>query len=313
MRQRPGLGYRSDLPLDRAVVLGGLAIGAFGLHAVLLFFPPLPPYFHGSIWAYLLGYGAVILAVVAVAPRVRSLARWWEGLESGRRVLLAAACVAAILAIGLAVRAASPETFIRWSREEGVYEPLTLLTYLVAGMTLLAVARDQSGRDRRFLQFFGAGFFLLALEEVDYLGIVGGIVGRIDGVYVGTPHDLIHLALAGSLTVAIAVVVLVIIGILAGALLWTGYLQPWRVLRTVFSPRGLWLLAGAAFLGWAVLEDASAWHPLGLPRLEEALELAGALLWCCFGLDLASRFETDGGRRPDAFASDRRAAVTAGR
>jgi hypothetical protein len=306
-------GYLAQPRLDRARVLGRLALVAFGLHVVLLFFPPLPPYFHGSIWAYLLGYGAVILAVFAVAPRVRSISRWWEKLGPGRRAQLGAGCVAAILAIGLAVRAASPETFIRWSREEGVYEPLTLLVYLVTGMTLLAVARDHAGRDRRFLQFFGAGFLLLAFEEVDYLGVVGGIVGRINGVYVGTPHDLIHLALAGSLTVAIAVLVVAMIGIVAGVLLWTGHLQPWRVLRTVFSPSGLWLLAGGAFLGLAVLEDASVWHPLGLPRLEEALELGGALLWGCFGLDLASSFEPDGRRRPDTVASDRRAAAVAGR
>jgi len=31
---------------------------------------------------------------------------------------------------------------------------------------------------------------LAMLEECDYLGIFGGVIGRIHGVYVGSPHDL---------------------------------------------------------------------------------------------------------------------------
>jgi hypothetical protein len=296
MRPNTQGGSRPANPTATATIPGRLAIAAFGLHLVLLFFPPLPPDIKGSLWSYLLGYGAVILGVFALAPAVRSIPGRWGRLRPGRRVVVGAACAAGVVGAGLAVRMASPELFVRWAAVEGVFEPLTLLAHLVAGMTLLAVARDLVGRDRRFVQFFGGVFFLLALEEVDYLGIVGGMVGRIDGVYVGTPHDLINLAVEGSLTLPIALLVAGIAGSVAAGLLWTGHLQPLRALRTVFSPIGLWLWAGLALFGVAALEDAGVWFVFGQPRIEELLELAGALLWLCFGLELAARFERDTGR-----------------
>lgn len=118
-------------------------------------------------------------------------------------------------------------------------------------------------------------------------GSGGGIVGRIEGVYVGSPHDLIKLSAEGHLSVGTAALVLALVLAASAILLWRGYLQPVRLLRTLVSPSGLWLLGGAIFLGFAAAEDANVFFALGLPRVEELLELCGATLWLCFALDVA--------------------------
>jgi hypothetical protein len=266
---------------------GRWAAALFSLHIVLLFFPPIPPDIKGSFWSYLLGYVAVLLAAREVSPRTPELVRRWRALDTGRRVACGVGCAAAVLLAGLALRALSADRFMRWTQEEGIFEPLTLLAYVTAAMTLIAAGRPRPDAERRHLYFLGGGFALLAFEEVDYLGIVGGVVGRIEGVYVGTPHDLINLAVAGHLTPGIAAFVLAIFVSALGLLLWKGFLQPSRLARTVASPSSLWLLAGMGLLGLSAAEDAHLFFSLGLPRVEELLELTGAILWLCFAMDVS--------------------------
>lgn len=106
---------------------------------------------------------------------------------------------------------------------------------LGAAVTLIGLARRIPGREEsRHLCFLGGLYALLALEEVDYLGIFGGLIGRIDGIYAGSPHDLIRLATEGLLPTE---VLLGAAGLLTavGFLLWrAGFLQP-RRLRTLLS------------------------------------------------------------------------------
>lgn len=300
-------GYEPGLPSGRAILLSRLAAALFGLHVVLLFFPPLPPYLEGSLWSHLLGYSAVILAVFALAPSAGSFPRRWHAWNRGSRVVLGVGIAAALVVVGLGVRAASPDLFVRWTREEGVFEPVTLLIYIVASMAMFSLGRELDGRDRRFAQFFGGVFALLALEEVDYLGMVGGFVGRINGVYVGTPHDLINLVVEGGLTLPIVLMVVAIAGIVAAASLWHGYLQPLRLLRAVFSRAGLWWWTGALFLGVAALEDANVWLVFGLPRIEELLESVAALFWFCFALEAAYPSDGGAGSPPARAIADRKA------
>lgn len=179
-----------------------------------------------------------------------------------------------------------PELFQRWARETGVFEPLSLFGYSVAGMTLFATGRGRSGADRRHLQFLGTVFFLLVLEEVDYLGIFGGVIGRVDGVYVGSPHDLVNLAAAGLLSPAVALVLVGVVAALAGAAWKAGFLQPMRLARTLFSGTGLWLLGGGILLFTGLAEDAYLLD-LGPVQLEELLELTGVVLLLVFTLEVA--------------------------
>jgi hypothetical protein len=126
------------------------------------------------------------------------------------------------------------------------------------------------------------------MEEIDYLGIFGGIVGRVNGVYVGAPHDLVHLAVKGHVGPGLAVI-LVSVAVAVGLVLWkTGILQPRRLADTFLHRRGLWVLGGAILFGLAQLEDTGLLLLLGPPNIEELLELAGSLLWLAFALEVAS-------------------------
>lgn len=266
---------------------GKTAIGLFAVHAVLLFLPPIPPDIKGSLWSYMLGYGAVILGAFEIAPRAGALARRWRASPPRRRVATGVGAAFGALFAGLALRLASPDVFVRWAREEGVFEPLTVFAYLLGGLALFCAASAVAGRERRHLRFLGAGFFLLVLEEIDYLGIAGGTIGRVNGVYVGAPHDLINLTLEGLLTPGIAAVLVAAFATATAALWWTGYLQPVRLARTVLSPSGLWFAGGATLLVVAQAEDAGVFFVFGLPRIEELLELTGAILLLAFALDVA--------------------------
>lgn len=287
-------------PLGRA---GTTAAALFVIHALVLFLPPLPPDVKGSLWSYVLGYTGVVFAAIEVRAHAPALAAWCAGFPGPRRAALGLGSAAIVLTGGLAIRWYAPALFERWSREEGVWEPLTLMTFLAAAFLLFAAARIPAARaaartdafddrrgahQRRHLQLFGAGYLLLVLEEIDYFGIFGGIIGRVEGVYVGSPHDLIGLAAKGLLP-------LWAVGLLAGGavmatalLLRAGLLQPARFARALLVRRGLWLLAYGLLIAMAQVEDLSLFYLLGEPRIEELLELTGAVLLLAFAADLAA-------------------------
>src|SRR5690606_7084028 len=146
------------------------------------------------LWPYLVAYAAVILAALEVHSQAPTVARVWGGLPSSRRALLGGGLAVGVLTLGLDVRGRAPELFARWSGEEGIWEPLTLAAYLSACLVLFAGARSRSSAERRQLHLFAIGFLILALEEIDYFGIFGAFLGRVNGIYVGSPHDLIGLA-----------------------------------------------------------------------------------------------------------------------
>lgn len=286
---------------------GKTAAALFAIHTLVLFLPPLPPDVKGSLWSYLLGYMAVLCVAIELRAHAPTLAARYARLPAPRRAALGLGTAAAVLAGGLTIRGYAPELFERWSREEGVWEPLTLTTFLAAAFLLFAAARisaappaarltasgerfenRRGAHQRRHLQLFGAGYVLLVLEEIDYFGIFGGIIGRVEGVYVGSPHDLIGLAARGLLPLW-AVGLLAGGSVLATALLMrAGFLQPARFARSVLARRGLWLLAYGLFITMAQAEDISLFYLLGEPRIEELLELTGALFLLAFAADLAA-------------------------
>jgi hypothetical protein len=133
----------------------------------------------------------------------------------------------------------------------------------------------------------GVGFVFLTLEEIDYLGIFGGAIGRIDGIYVGSLHDLLQLAKAELLPEALAAAgaVAALVGI--GYLWRTGYLQPARVVRVATSVQGVWLACAVAFQALAAAEEVGLLGvSFGSPSPEELIEMLGALCMAGFTLEV---------------------------
>jgi hypothetical protein len=281
------------------------ALLLFAVHVTLLFLPPIPPVSKGSIWSHLLAVAVVILGGLEVHRLGPRLVAWWAGRTAGTRASLVAGALAWLLVFGIGMRILAPGLFGRWSGEEGVWEPLSVLLYITAAVAVLAAARSVAAlsaatraapahpaarQEGRHLRLVATGYVLLALEEVDYFGIIGGMVGRIDGVYAGSPHDLIRLWAQGALGVRATIVIIALGVALLGLLLASGYLQPRRIARMLLSPAALWLVPAAVLIGLAAVDDAGLWYLPGAGQSpEELLELGGALCLAAFGLEAAIR------------------------
>jgi hypothetical protein len=267
---------------------GRAAVIVFAVHVTLLFFPPIPPLYKGSVWSYALGYLTVVLAVRAASAWGPRMTAWWSRAAALARWRQAMAALVVVAGVGWLLRAGLPETFARFSREEGAWEPITLLCYAAAALLLLRRARDVSEPSLgRHLRLVGAGFVFLTLEEVDYLGIFGGAIGRIDGIYVGSLHDLLQLAKAELLPEALAAAgaVAALVGI--GYLWRTGYVQPVRLVRVATSVQGLWLACAVAFQALAAAEEVGLLGvSFGAPSPEELIEMLGALCMAGFTLEV---------------------------
>jgi len=261
----------------------------YTIHLGLLFFPPLPPDVKGSLWDYVTGYLAVALGWVGVYHAGPWLTDPWRAHPWLRRIATLGGGAVLLLLLGLGLRALSPELFVRFSREEGAWEPMGLFLYGGTAILLFHAAKQALTEvDRRFASLFAWGYALVAAEEVDYFGIFGGFIGRIDGVYTGSLHDLVQLGAEGLLSPLVGGVLAALALVAGGVLLRRGYLQPARLAGLVFSRSGLWLLAGATFVGAALLGEAQ-YIGLGDPSAEELLELAGTLCLAAFGLDVTTR------------------------
>jgi hypothetical protein len=267
---------------------GRAALIVFAVHVTLLFFPPIPPLYKGSMWSYVLGYLTVVLAVRAASAWGPRITAWWPREAALVRWRQTMATLVVVAGVGWLLRAGLPETFARFSREEGAWEPITLLCYAVAALLLLRRARDVSEPSLgRHLRLVGAGFVFLTLEEIDYLGIFGGAIGRIDGIYVGSLHDLLQLAKADLLPEALAAAgaAAALVGI--GYLWRTGYLQPARLVRVATSVQGLWLACVVAFQALAAAEEVGLLGvSFGPPSPEELIEMLGALCTAGFTLEV---------------------------
>jgi hypothetical protein len=260
----------------------------FAVHVTLLFFPPIPPLHKGSMWSYMLGYLTVVLAVRAASAGGPRMTAWWSREAALVRWRQTMAALGVVAGVGWFLRAGLPETFARFSREEGAWEPITLFCYAAAALLLLHRARDVSEPSfGRHLRLVGVGFVFLTLEEIDYLGIFGGAIGRIDGIYVGSLHDLLLLAKAELLPEALAAAgaVAALVGI--GYLWRTGYLQPTRLVRVAVSVQGLWLTCAVAFQALAAAEEVGLLGvSFGAPSPEELIEMLGALCMAGFTLEV---------------------------
>lgn len=295
-----GATERSDEPLasaeragrgpERLTWRGRAALIVLAVHVALLFFPPVPPLRKGSVWSYVLGYSAVMLSVLEVSRASPWIGAWWRRVGTRRHLLYSYGAAATLLAAGSAMLVLTPELFGRFADEEGLWEPLTLFLYVGSAVLLLRAARGtREGEPAAPLWVAGVAYAVIAAEEVDYLGIFGGLIGRVQGVYVGTPHDLISLWAEGISPPAIVALVLLPLLVAAGFLWRRGYLRA-EALRPVTRPLPLlWLVSAVALVAVALAEEA---HVVNLvvagSSPEELLEVGAAVLMAALALELAS-------------------------
>ncbi len=264
-------------------------MGLLAAHIALLALPPIPPDVKGSLWSWITAVGFVLAGVIQVRAWGDAPVAVWRALRPRRRWALGAGGAAALLALGVALQWGAPGLHDRWSRPEGVWEALTVLFWLASALVLVAAGRAASPSTRRHFHLMAAVFVMFFLEEVDYFGVFGGVIGRINGAYVGAPHDLVNLALQGHLPpagyaamTAIALAVLIV-------LLRQRYLQPRRILSTLRSPAGPLALAGAVALGLAQVEDVGLVQLGPDPGMEELLEAVAGWFGITFALEVSAR------------------------
>lgn len=279
-----------DSPGLRISWPGRAAVAVFAVNTVLLFFPPIPPYVKGSLWAYLLKTTAVVLAMLQTHRLAVPVATRWAGLRSSTRWLLGLGSAALLLTFALALRAVAPDLSDRFSSEPGPWETITTACYACGLVLVWRIASTVEGGARGHLRLVAGGFALLVLEETDYAGVLGGLVGRVDGVYVGSLHDLINLAAEGALHPLVGVGVAAAMPVVAVALWRAGYARPRLIGRTILSADGAWLALGFLILVIAGLGEAGM---LGASFAghspEEAIEMAGGVCIAVFALQVAAR------------------------
>jgi hypothetical protein len=182
-------------------------------------------------------------------------------------------------------------------REWGLVEPAQFVLYLLCAHVCLGHARRLTLRDprRRLYRLGGWVMVLGALEEVDYLGAVNGLLrlagvldrGRVGTTYVGSAHDVITLvATYPWMAPTVAGIVAGVTGVvlLAAWRLWPQErAAAWCELRSWTS----WPLAAAAgcmlIATWVDVETRRLAAVTGLARdavllIEEPMELLAILL-----------------------------------
>jgi hypothetical protein len=268
-----------------------LALVLLVLLVVLMLGPQIPDRFGGNLWLWAAGYGAVALLLREAWREAGRIRAWWSEMGRGRRSALGALAVLATLLGTLAMRAWAPGPFGKFSRENGLWEPLCLLLYwgsaVVIHRTIPKPADGGAGR-RPWLAVAGAYAFL-GFEEIDWFSVFGGLIGRVQGVYAGSLHDVIRLVAEGVLSpFGLAVVALVLA--LVAILLWrTGWIDPLLLGRLARSREFGWFVTGFAFLWIAASEEAHLFGWIARPPTsEEAIELVGALCLGLYALELAA-------------------------
>jgi hypothetical protein len=277
---------RAETESSRTTIVG---LALFGVLAVLLTLPAFQGHLVGGAALWVIGYATVALLLRQVWLGSATMREWWRSRRRWKRWSATLVIVVATLVIGLVVRATAPELFRRFSRENGLWEPLCLLMYWGGALLLYRHVRGLESSDRRPWLLLVGLYALLGFEEIDYFGIFGGLIGRIDGVYTGSLHDLFRLASERVLSPTGMVIVAAILLVVAVALWRAGYLNLAFVCQRLAQPEAAWLVLGFAILGIAAIQEAQffGWV-LERPRPEEVIELAGALCLGVYALELTA-------------------------
>ena len=251
------------------------------------------------------------LVLLGLAPRCRAWLERLPAVPARSRIVWFAASLAVPLVAMVALRAAAPAYAHQvLTREWGLVEPAQFALYL--GAAWLAFARagrhPRAAPEARFFRLAGWVCVVLALEEIDDLGVVSTTArllgvprGRIGGVYVGGLHDLLNLASRYS-----AVLPAIVAGLAAVATAgWVVARGLGRVLaREAGSATSLPLVGALLFMTLAQLTDIDdrPAAPLTDPVLartrvvgnlrEEPLELLAVIcLDAALALKLAARLD----------------------
>jgi hypothetical protein len=227
--------------------------------------------------------GALLLLFGLLPSAQRGLAAVAALSPARRLALLGTATVAPLAALGL-ISLAWPAYARALTRESGLVEPADAMLYLAATWIALRHAallglRAPDARCYRFVALFCG---MLALEEMDWLGLLGPLIGRVGsaGVYLGSSHDLLKVAWHYHwFAIPLALSALLVLG-----MVWyRGYLTVGFIRREILDPTTLPLYAALAAQAVAQTLDVddtllSARHPFFRYPLEEPFELLAELL-----------------------------------
>ncbi|HET8578752.1 MAG TPA: hypothetical protein VFO18_16770 [Methylomirabilota bacterium] len=273
--------------------------GGISLAAVLVLCVPGNPFLDVTARKYrdvatILSHAATLsLALGFVGERHR----WLEAAAgwSPARAVLTFGLVGVSIVVALVALAQVWPAYVRlllW--ESGPLEPVEAILYLVAAWiaSVHAALLRARGVEYRPYRLVMAGCIALMLEEVDYFGVFGNVLGRIDGTYIGAPHDLLKLVPDHPL-LGIALLGAVI-GVLVA--LWRfGFLTGSFIRREALDLSSGPLYVAAVFLALAQADDlhirsVAALSGIFKLRVEEPLELLGAMSLC---LGLLMKYSRD--------------------
>ena len=217
--------------------------------------------------ASVLSHLAMSLIALGLSPRFRGWIESVAALSSRQRVwglVIALAGPMIVIVAGLAVFPSYGHEL--FTREWGLCEPLQFVLWLTAAWLSIVRARAAGPRtpDSRAFHLAAFACVLLALEEVDYLGIVT-LVARLAGVpggrigrhHIGGLHDVINDL--GKISLLLGLLALAVPAALV--LAWAVSQGLHRVvLGEVFSTTSLPLVGTVAFMTLAELADID--HPV---------------------------------------------------
>lgn len=276
-----------------------LAFGTISLAAALILAVPGNPFLDLTVRRYrnvgtILSHAAGLsLTLGFFGERHRWLeaaARW-----SPIRVVLTFGLVGASVLAALEILVWVSPAYVRlllW--ESGPVEPFTAVLFVISAWiaSVHAGFLRSRGAEYRPYRLVMVACIMLLPEELDYFGIFGNLLGRIEGTYIGAPHDLLKLvpshpalgvALGGS-----------VIGL--ALVLWrSGFLSGSFIRREALDVTSGPLYVAGVFLVVAQLDDlhiapVAALSAIFKYRVEEPLELLGALSIC---LGLLMKYSRD--------------------
>ncbi|MGH7413229.1 MAG: hypothetical protein ACREKJ_03440 [Candidatus Rokuibacteriota bacterium] len=234
----------------------------------------------GTILAHV---GALLFLVGLLPSAPRGLAAIAALSPPRRLALLGAATVAPLAVLGL-ISLGWPAYVRALTREWGLVEPAEATLYLTAAWIAWRHARLLGPRapDSRCYRFVAFVCAMLALEEMDWLGIPGPLIGRVgaSNVYLGSSHDLLKVAWHYHwFAIPLAISALLVL-----AMVWyRGDLTVGFARREILDPTTLPLYGALVAQAVAQTLDVDdtllgARHPFSRYPLEEPLELLSELL-----------------------------------
>jgi hypothetical protein len=266
-----------------------LGLGLAILAAVILLTMPANPILDLNQRRYreagtIMSHAGMLLFLAGLLPRAPAwlaAVRAWPPARRGG--VLAIVIVVPLVLLGL-IGLTWPAYGRALTREWGLIEPTEAGLFLVSAWIAGAHAAllGPSAPDYRPYRFVSLVCVVLAIEEMDWFGIPGPLIGRVGAanVYIGSSHDLLKVAWHYHWFVA-PLALIVVLGL--GLIWYRGYLTVGFIRREIFEPTTLLLYAAvtAQLLAQALDVDdtlLTARHPIFRYPLEEPCELLSNLL-----------------------------------